>query len=145
MTDQPPATPATTLRKWFAYFNDHDSERWARCYTEDAVFEDIALGKTFKGRTELADFMRVWVDACPDTRVDMGEALISGNRAAVPWRGGGTLTGTFSHLPETAVRGSFIDNRALSLMEFDENGLIVRQTDYYDVLAVLRQIGVVPD
>ncbi|MEZ0071258.1 nuclear transport factor 2 family protein [Planotetraspora sp. GP83] len=136
--------PADTIEKWFATFNSYDAERWAECYTEDAVFEDIALRRTFKGRKELADFMRIWVEACPDTHVEMGEAVIADRRAAVPWNGTGTLLGNFPHLPESAARGSRIDNRGLSLMEFTEDGLIRRQTDYYDVLAVLQQIGVLP-
>ncbi|MEU8266524.1 nuclear transport factor 2 family protein [Sphaerisporangium sp. NPDC049002] len=144
MTDNRPANdPADVIEKWFEYFNTYDCARWVECYAEDAVLEDIALQRTFKGREELVEFMRVWVDACPDTRIEKGDVILAGDRAAVPWNGLGTLLGHFPHLPETAVRGSRINNRGLSLMEFAENGLIKRQTDYYDVLAVLRQIGVV--
>ncbi|GAA3841482.1 hypothetical protein GCM10022226_74940 [Sphaerisporangium flaviroseum] len=145
MPDNPTANdPADVIDRWFELFNGHDSARWSECYAEDIVFEDVALQKTFKGREEMAEFMRVWVDACPDTLVERGDIIIAGDRAAVAWNGKGTLLGHFSHLPETAVRGSRIDNRGLSIMEFAENGLIRRQTDYYDVLNVLRQIGVIP-
>ncbi|MFC7385364.1 nuclear transport factor 2 family protein [Sphaerisporangium rhizosphaerae] len=139
-----PDRPAEVIRRWFECFNTHDHVRFAECYTEDAVLEDIALGRTFKGREELAEFMRVWVEACPDTRCEPGEVILDGDRAAVPWNGTGTLLGTFPHLPDTAVKGSRIDNRGLSVMEFADNGLISRQTDYYDTMAILRQIGLIP-
>ena len=113
MTD---STVAATIARCFAAFNDYDTDRWARCYAEDAVFEDIALGRTWKGREDLADFMRTWLAACPDTHIELGEPIISGHRAAVPWRGGGTLEGSFEHLPDTAVRGSRIDKISRSLL-----------------------------
>ncbi|GII77559.1 hypothetical protein Sru01_25410 [Sphaerisporangium rufum] len=136
---------AATVARCFAAFNDHDTDAYVRCFTDDGTLEDIALQQTFKGHAELAEFMDRWVAACPDTRVDLAEPIISGNRAAVPWLGLGTLTGHFPHLPATAVRGSRIENRGLSLMEFSDDGLVRRQADYYDIFAVLRQIGVVPE
>ncbi|HEV2783942.1 MAG TPA: nuclear transport factor 2 family protein [Actinophytocola sp.] len=131
--------------RWLDAFNSYDATAFAACYTEDAVLEDAALKRFFRGRTELAEFITVWVQACPDTYLKLEKVVIGDGGAAVAWTGVGTLSGTFPHLPPTAVRGSRIEQRGLSLMEFSETGLIKAQTDYWDSFTVLRQIGVIPE
>jgi steroid delta-isomerase-like uncharacterized protein len=144
-SEQSPNDPATVIARCFDAFNRYDSDGYAACYTEDVVFDDTALRRTFKGRPELAEFMRDWLDACPDSWMDVGEVVIGDGRAAVAWTGTATLTGTSPYVPETAVRGSRIHQRGLSLMEFGPDGLIRHQTDYYDLVAILQQIGVLPE
>jgi steroid delta-isomerase-like uncharacterized protein len=143
---QPSRTPpATLVDRWLESFNRHDEVAFTECYSVAGVLEDVALGRFFKGRVELAEFMTVWVAACPDTRVELEKVLFTEQGAAVAWTGFGTLTGDFPHLPPNAVRGSRIEQRGLSLMEFDDDGLIKHQTDYWDFFTVLRQIGLIPE
>lgn len=137
--------PAEVIDRLFAAFNRYDATAFGACYSVDTVFEDTALRKFFHGRGAIEEFLRVWVAACPDSRIDVDEVIIGDGKAAAAWVGTGTLTGEFEHLPPTAVRGSTIRQRGLSVFEFDADGLIKRQTDYYDVLAILQQIGVLPE
>ncbi|HVK21228.1 MAG TPA: nuclear transport factor 2 family protein [Actinokineospora sp.] len=131
------------LFRLFDTFNRYDVEAFAACYAEDAVMHDVAIGKTFTGRAEIAEFLRVWLAASPDSHIEIGEPIVAGDRASVTWVGTGTLTGDFAHIPG-AVYGSTVNQRAVSVLRFDADGLIVEHFDYYDMFGLLRQMGIIP-
>lgn len=137
-------TPVRLIDRWIEAFNAYDVVAFGECYGVDAVLEDTALQRVFTGRDEVAGFMRNWLAACPDTGIELDEVVVGTGTAAVAWTGTGTLLGDFTHLPPGAVRGSRLTQRGVSIMRFGPDGLISSQTDYYDVLGVLRQIGLVP-
>jgi steroid delta-isomerase-like uncharacterized protein len=145
VTIAPPGNQsATIVDRWSDAFNRHDAAAYVACYTEDAVFDDVALHRIFNGREELAEFFNEWDAASPDSRVDVERVLPIDGGVVVTWTGRGTLSGEFPHLPPTAVRGSRIDLRAVSILDLSPDGLIKRHTDYYDLFSLLRQIGVIP-
>jgi steroid delta-isomerase-like uncharacterized protein len=145
MTIAPPGNQtATIVDRWSNAFNSHDAAGYVACYTEDAVFKDIALHRTFNGREELFDFFTEWDGGSPDSRVDVDRVLPTDSGFVVTWTGRGTLSGDFSHLPPTAVRGSRIELPAVSILEITPEGLISSHTDYYDLFSLLKQIGVIP-
>ncbi|MGA6161591.1 nuclear transport factor 2 family protein [Amycolatopsis magusensis] len=131
------------VERWATAFNNRDVDAYIACYTEDLIFEDVALHRNFHGRTELAAFFTEWDAASPQSRVDVDRVLPTETGAVVTWTGRGVLSGHFPHLPPTAVPGSRIDLRAISVLDVDPDGLIVRHTDYYDVFTLLQQIGVI--
>ncbi|WP_436493810.1 ester cyclase [Actinokineospora sp. HUAS TT18] len=131
------------VARLFDTFNSRDVEAFAACYAEDAVMRDMAIGKTFTGRAEIAEFLRVWLAASPDSHIAVGEPIVSGDRAAVTWNGTGTLTGDFAHIPG-AVYGSKVDQHAVTVLRFGPDGLIAEHFDYYDMFGLLQQMGIVP-
>ncbi|GGK91412.1 hypothetical protein Sme01_53720 [Sphaerisporangium melleum] len=144
MTIAPPGHETVTIvDRWSTAFNRHDAAEYVACYAADAVFEDVGLHRIFHGRAELTQFFNEWDEASPDSRVDVERIMPTDGGAVVTWTGRGTLSGEFSHLSPTAVPGSRIELRAISVLEISADGLIQRHTDYYDVLTLLRQIGVV--
>ncbi|GAB2735664.1 nuclear transport factor 2 family protein [Amycolatopsis magusensis] len=131
------------VERWATAFNNRDVDAYVSCYTEDLIFEDVALHRTFHSRPELARFFTDWDAASPESRLDVDRVLPTETGVVVTWTGRGVLSGNFPHLPPTAVRGSRIDLRAISVLDIDPDGLIVRHTDYYDVFTLLQQIGVI--
>lgn len=64
----------------------------------------------------------------------------SGDRVAWEWTYSGTYTGQFPGAP--AGEGQPVVLHGVSVMELNEEGLIVRETLYFDNLLFFTQIGV---
>jgi steroid delta-isomerase-like uncharacterized protein len=136
------ATPAVDVlfqaygEAWAA----RDIERIVSFFTDDAVYEDVAMGVVNRGKDEIRGFLAELFGAIPDFTVTPASAFSSGDWAGSEWTMTGTHTGDFPGLPATnkgfEVRGSSV----LVLRD----GRISRVSDYWDQVVFLRQIGVLP-
>lgn len=124
-----PASLAGYARAWSA----HDVERIAAHFTDDAVYEDVTLGEVRRGRAAIRTFARGTSDALPGFALEQ-RSLRRGERWATPeWVMRGTDRATGKRF---AVRG-------VSVMEL-ERGRIRRNTDYWNMADLQRQIGAPP-
>lgn len=121
-----------------------DQHRMAEAPAElhpDCVFEDLPLGKTYRGRAEAEVYYRFWWDAF--------DLEVKGERRH--WSEDGAFM-----IAQTRYagihRGRFLDyassGRPISLplavvIPF-RDGLMAGERFYYDLATLLRQIGVLP-
>lgn len=110
-------------------------------FTEDCVYEDMALGAVNTGKQQLEAFLRATFAAIPDFRIELKAILSSGDRAASEWIMSGTQTGAFPGIPATGKRFSV---RGASMMELYQ-GKIRRNADYWSLATLLQQVGVLPE
>ncbi len=106
------------------------------------VEQAVGGGNTFRGRAAIADWIAANLAAIPDLSIETHGVVLDGDRLVWEWRYRGAYTGRYPGLP--AGRGQPIELRGASVMEL-RDGLIARETLYYDNGDFLRQVGAVPD
>ena len=126
--------------RWIQAFNDRDWD------TESAV-----RGETFRawlsGFPEPLDnaawsgFMRAFTDGFPDSRISIESSVAEGDTVASRWTLTGTHLGTFQGIPPTGRPMKFTG------VEFNRvvDGRFVEHCSMFDNLALLRQIGAMPE
>jgi steroid delta-isomerase-like uncharacterized protein len=126
------------LERFYAAFNEGDSEAMLACLAEDVV-HDVNQGKRRTGKSAFREFAR-HMERCYAERLENLTimATANGTRAAAEFQVLGTYVETDFGLPPASgqtyrlAAGSFFEVR---------DGLIVRMTTYYNLTDWLKQIA----
>ncbi len=121
-------------------FNSNDMEGWLSAYTDDIVYEDVAMGKTSHGKGELRTFTAGTHAMSPDVKIEGKSLFGSGDWAAAEWVMSGTHTGKTPELPPTGKKFSLLGSSIMQIRD----GKISRQTDYWNMTSFLQQVGILP-
>jgi steroid delta-isomerase-like uncharacterized protein len=127
-----------SLNDYVAAWNSHDTEKIVSFYTDDIVYEDVALGQIKRGKEELRALDNYYFAAFPDVNFEVKSSFISGDWSASEWVMSGTHKGDMPGLPATGKRFSI---RGTSVAELKE-GKIKRISHYYNWMDFLQQIGI---
>jgi len=122
--------------------NANDMPRVMRTYVEGAVFEDVPQGVLFEGKETIAASYQERFDAFPDM-VRTIDRMTTGDEGAVTeitMRG--VQKGVYRGLPP---RPEIQSVRIAAHFSVNPEGLITRETVYYDALTVAVDLGVLPD
>ena len=138
MTTNPEKLFQDCMRAW----NSHDVEKILSYYTDDVVYEDMAVARVMHGKSELRAFITEFVSGFPDFKIDPKSHFASGQWAGCEWVMSGTFNGALQSLGVQPTGKSF-SVRGASIGELRGDKLR-RNTDYYDGATLLRQIGVMP-
>jgi steroid delta-isomerase-like uncharacterized protein len=131
------------LKRETEAWNAHDADGVAACYAEDAVLYDVGLPKPLRGRAAIRESVAGYLAAFSDFEaVDVGDPIVSGNRAAQEWEVRGTHDGDLMGIPPT---GKNATTYGCGTTEFGEDGLIHRAGNYWNAAALLQQLGVMPE
>jgi steroid delta-isomerase-like uncharacterized protein len=123
-------------RRWSA----HDVDSLMQLFTDDIVYEDVALGRVNRGKAELTTFAKEFLSSFPDVTFEATSKSASESRGAAEWTMRGTNLGDSPEMPAT---GKSVEVRGVSVLMF-EGDRIRRCTDYWDAAGFLRQLGVMP-
>jgi steroid delta-isomerase-like uncharacterized protein len=118
----------------------HDVEKLLSLCTDDCVYEDVTMGVVNRGNAELKGFIRSIFGAIPDFEMKLISGFTAGNWGGAEWSMSGTHKGDLPGLPATGKRFSV---RGSSIFEL-RDGKIKRNSDYWDMVTLLKQIGVMP-
>ena len=127
------------FKEYTAAWNSHDVEKIATFFTEDGVHEDVAIGSVYRGKSELKAGISPLFDACPDFKLELKSLFGTADWIAQEWVMTGTQTRAFSGLgiPATGKRFSI---RGASITKL-RGGKIARNTDYWNLMSMLQQLG----
>jgi steroid delta-isomerase-like uncharacterized protein len=114
----------------------------AAAYTEDAVYEEVATAVSLRSREEIETYLTGFFAAFSDARADVETAFATEDQAAATWSFTGRYTNQLPGFPPPA--GQAVMFRGASILELRE-GMIERETQYWDVYGILAQLGAVPD
>ena len=135
---------ATDVERMFedylAAWNSHDVEKIASFFTDDCVYEDVAVGAVSRGKEELKAFASTTFAAFPDFKVEPTSRFVAGDWAGTEWIMRGTQTGDLLGIPAT---GKSFSIRGASIRELHE-GKIRRNADYWNMASFLQQLGLMP-
>jgi len=136
---------ATTERTFFDGYldawNAHDPAAVARFMAEDAIYEDVALGRMLRGPSAIAGFVEEATRASSDFRFDEVSLFIAGADYATEWIMSGTNDRDVQGVPAT---GRAFRVRGASIGKLDTRGRIVENRDYYNLAEMFAQLGIQP-
>jgi steroid delta-isomerase-like uncharacterized protein len=127
----------TTLVGWAGFLSSHDLDRFLSLFTDDCVYEDVALGVVNRGKQELRTFIEGIFSAFPDFHIDLKSQFVAGHWAAMEWVMSGTHEGDLPGMPATHKQFTV---HGASVAELSGAGLR-RISDYWDLATFLKQTG----
>jgi predicted ester cyclase len=132
------------LDRYVERYNAADLDGVMDLYAEDAV-QRMPDG-AFEGRLAIRERLARELDAFSDVHHTVQSFVEQGDAFADEWIFAGTHTGAFT-LPdgtEVAPTGRRVEIRGMELVEM-RDGEIIANNLYYDNVAALIQLGLVPD
>ena len=135
----------TTDRAFFdgylAAWNAHDPTAVARYMADDAVYEDVALGRLLHGPGEIAAFVTEATRSSSDFRFEEVSLFTAGSDYANEWVMTGTNDRDVQGVPAT---GRTFRVRGASVGRLDSSGRIVENRDYYNLAELFAQLATAP-
>jgi hypothetical protein len=119
-------------------FNERDFDGLDEYVSQDITYDDIPRGLTMKNRDEFKDWLRGWVAAFSDARVDSVTYLEGPDFSLARFRGRGRNDGAMGPLPATNRE---MYNPFWELMRYNEDGIATSAEIQYDQLTLLVQLG----
>jgi steroid delta-isomerase-like uncharacterized protein len=133
------------LDRYVERYNAGDLDGVMDLYAEDAV-QNMPDG-TFVGRDAIRDRLAQELIAFPDVNHVVRSFVEQGGAFCDEWTFAGTHTGSLL-LPdgrELAPTGKLIEVRGMEYCQVNDHGKLTVNTLYYDNLAVLAQLELVPE
>ena len=127
------------LEDYFTAWNSQDVERILSFFTDDCLYEDVALKRIVRGKAELQALLESVFTDIADLKMDIKSVFSSGNWGASEW----LMSGRFVHssVPLLTATGKSFLVRGATVFELS-NDKISRNTDYLDLTAFLKQVGI---
>ena len=106
--------------------------------SSDCVFEDLALGRTYQGRSGAADYYRLWWEAFAPTIAAERLHWTEDGNAIAETRWQGVHSGHFIGMD---VTGRKIDVPVAVFVTFSDDDLMAGKRFYYDLTTIRRQLA----
>jgi len=132
------ARAADALAAW----NRGDPDGIVANVAEDVIWRDVAFGRPLHGREALRAAAHRYMAAFPDMRLEETSSTLALPRLAQELTITGTHRGEWLGVPPT---GRWTENYAAVITTFDEDGMMIEGSLYWNVAALLRQLGVAED
>lgn len=126
------------LRDYPVLWSSHDVDGVLQLFSDDCCYEDAVLGWIHRGKPELREFAAAVFTMHPDFRLNYVSAFANDTRGAAEWVIEASFEGDFEGVPVARKPVTF---RGATLFEF-RDGLIFRNTDFWDYADWMRQLGV---
>ena len=133
------------LDRYVERYNAGDLDGVMDLYAEDA--EQNMPDGTFVGRDAIRDRLAQELIAFPDVNHVVRSFVEQGDSFCDEWTFAGTHTGSLL-LPDgrdLAATGKRVEVRGMEYCQVNDDGKLIVNTLYYDNLAVLVQLGLVPE
>ncbi len=130
-----------TQRRLYELVSTGDIEGFGALLADDFVEHEETPGLA-PTREGVKQFFHMYRAAFPNLRLDPEDVLPSGDKVVARARATGTHQGELMGIPAT---GKDIDVQLIDIMRYDEQGLVVEHWGVVDLMAMMQQLGVVPD
>lgn len=129
------------LRRLYELINAGDVDGFGEMLADDFIEheETPGLAPTKDG---VKEFFRMYIAAFPDLRFTAEDVLGSGDKVVARARATGTHKGEFMGIPST---DKSVDVQLIDIIRFDDDGLAREHWGVFDAMAMMQQLGVVPD
>ena len=88
------------------------------------------------------EFFRMYRAAFPNLLMEPQDVLVSGDKVTIRTRATGTQQGEFMGMPAS---GKDVDVQLIDIIRFDDNGLAAEHWGVVDMVAMLQQLGAIPE
>ena len=130
-----------TARRMYDLLSSGDIDGFGALLADDFVEheETPGLAPTKDG---VLQFFRMYRAAFSDLRLEAGDVIASGDKVVVRATATGTNDGEFMGMPPTGKR---IEVPLIDIHRFGDDGLAREHWGVVDMLAMMQQLGVVPE
>ena len=132
---------SATQRRLYELLNAGDIEGFGALLADGFVEHEVTPGLA-PTKDGVLEFFRMYRAAFPDLRMDPEDVLASGDKVVARVRATGTHGGEFMGMPPT---GKSVDVQLIDILRFAEDGLVLEHWGIVDMLAMMQQLGVVPE
>jgi steroid delta-isomerase-like uncharacterized protein len=122
-------------------WNAHDKARLLDMYHPDFQGEDLSEGKRAGGLHDAGRMVDYIFTAFPDLEMRVLESGVDGDRLFFFWKASGHHRGKLMNIPPTGKHVEFLGSTFIMLRD----GKIIGSRRIWDVAAMLRQIGLLPE
>jgi steroid delta-isomerase-like uncharacterized protein len=122
------------------FWNRGDIEGVLAYYDDDITWNNVALEEVYEGKAAVGQFLTRLFTAIPDLKFSVSYRIVRGDNVAVQWMIRGTHLGTFMGIPPTGRTLEIVGVSMLTLRD----GKFLRDDFYFDIGAVMRQMGLMP-
>jgi steroid delta-isomerase-like uncharacterized protein len=139
----PPRHSGTTkqsnsiVEKAFAAWNSQDPDKLVAAYGDDIVYEDVPSGSVSHGPAEFRKFAVLTFSGVGEFKIEAVKTWIENGHGVAEWVWTGVDKDWFNTGKRFSVQG-------VSIFEV-RNGKISRNRDFYDVAAIRKQVGKLPE
>jgi steroid delta-isomerase-like uncharacterized protein len=132
--------------KFFDNMQNGDIDGALSLLHEDHVGHDMGTGAVMKGIEENRADMENWTTTFSDMKIEVLNHIESGNTVVSELKMTGVNTGDLeqpdgSKIPAT---GKSVEMNACQVAEF-ENGKMIKSTQYYNMMTMMAQLGLMPE
>jgi steroid delta-isomerase-like uncharacterized protein len=128
-------------RMWSEFFNAHDMSTVEEWVAKGAVNHNAAPGTADGPEGVRQVFDRLWA-AFPDIEFEVQDVITDGRKVVCVGMMSGTHAGGFQGLEPTGKR---FEARQVHILTLDEQGKMTEHLAVRDDVAMLQQLGVLPD
>lgn len=119
--------------------NSHDVTKFTSLFADTCVYEEVASGRKYKNRDKITIYIESTLSGIPDTKFETINIAANDSIAVVEWIWKGTNTVGWADMGIPATN-KFFTLKGMSIMVI-EDGLIRRNSDYWDWNSFIRGIG----
>ncbi len=131
---------AATMRRFYELISAGDIDGFGELLADDFVEHEETPGLA-PTRDGVLEFFRIQLAAFPDMRMEPQDILVSGDKVAARLRVTGTHEGEFMGMPPT---GRSFDVQLIDITRFGDDGLAREHWGVFDELAMMQQLGAIP-
>ncbi len=125
-------------------FNESDWDKYQELFTSDGVYDEVGTSRRLEGLDAIIPALKGWKEAMPDVKGTVTNAVSSSSTVTleVTWKGThtGPLQGPSGSVPATGKQQT---TRSSWVLDF-EGGKVKASRHYFDMLAFMQQLGVLP-
>jgi steroid delta-isomerase-like uncharacterized protein len=125
------------------------SENYMKAWTQNdfALMRSITINDlvrsangetTSTNQSGLEATVRYWRSAIPDLKISIDQLVVKDGKSFASWICTGTNTGMFGETPPT---GKKMRATGFTVLSFNEDGQIIKEDSYYDLLGVVEAWG----
>jgi steroid delta-isomerase-like uncharacterized protein len=129
------------VRDMTAAWNAHDAERLLAFYSPEYEGSDVCESAPQRGLADARRSIEQYLRAFPGAEVTIEDTLVEDDRLVVVWRARGKHQGTMLNIPAT---GREVEVCGVSVLT-TRDGKVIRARQVWDVAALLRSIGLLPE
>jgi steroid delta-isomerase-like uncharacterized protein len=126
-----------SLENWGVLWSSQDLGLLLTIFTEDCVYHDLPFGSVNRGKQEIEAFAKNMFAAFRNFKIENRSVVYGNNQGVVEWTFSGIHDKDLPDLPATHKPFSI---PGVSVIEM-KSGIITRCTDYWDLFAFQKQVG----
>jgi steroid delta-isomerase-like uncharacterized protein len=132
---------AVTARRMYDLLSSGDIDGFGEVLADDFVEHEETPGLA-PSKDGVLEFFRMQRAGFPDLRIDPEDVLVSDDKVVTRGKLTGTHQGELMGMPAT---GKSIDVQLIDIVRFGDDGLAHEHWGVIDMMAMMQQLGVVPD